>query len=667
MAKKYLNDRDLSWLSFNHRVLEEAAADRVPLLERLKFLAIFSSNLDEFYRVRMPALLALQKVTKRKSGHFTKLINYIHQQQRRFGYILDEVIIPLLKKQNIHFINAEPIPEIIREEVRKIFCNEVAGLLQPVFLKNQPNFFPENNLLYQLVLLEKKRGGIELAVVNIPSKLLPRFFPIAKDDKQYIIFLDDIIREHLDDVFPCARVKSAYNIKITRDADLNLEDDFEKDIAVKIEKKLQSRDFGIGTRLLYEPGIAPRHLKRVLATFHLHKDSAASGGMHHSYKDLFNFPYFDDALRYPLQVPIDIPLQQPTLLEEMALRDLMVHTPYHSYQTVLRYFNEIALDPKVGTIYATFYRIASDSRIAHALISAARNGKKVIVLVELKARFDEANNLRWSKLMKAAGVKIVYSNEQIKVHAKIALAIKKGSKKVYWGLLATGNLNETTAGIYTDHILLTSNTEMLNEVHQLFQFIVRKQKPDATDALIFKHLLVAQFNLHSRFLALIDREISNVKRGISAGITIKLNNIEEATLIKRLYKASAAGVAVQLLVRGICCIKPGVPGLSECITVNRIVDRYLEHGRVFIFENGGNPEVYAGSSDWMIRNIYRRIEVCFPIYDAGIKKQLIEFSRFQLQDNVQAVRIGMNGENIPVEAEGDAVRSQVEIYKYLKK
>lgn len=667
MAKKNLNDRDLSWLSFNHRVLEEAAADRVPLLERLKFLAIFSSNLDEFYRVRMPALLALQKITKRKSGHFTKLTNYIHQQQRRFGYILDEMLIPLLKMHNVHFINTEPIPEIIREDVRKIFCNEVAGLLQPVFLKNQPNFFPENNLLYQLVLLEKKRGGIELAVVNIPSKLLPRFYSITKDDKKYIIFLDDIIRENLEDVFPGTRVKSACNIKITRDADLNLEDDFEKDIAIKIEKKLQSRDLGIGTRLLYEPGIAPRYLKKALDTFHLHKDSAASGGMHHSYKDLFSFPYIDNALRYPVQAPIDIPLQQPTLLEEIGLHDLMVHTPYHSYQTVLRYFNEIALDPKVGTIYATFYRIASDSRIAHALISAARNGKKVIVLVELKARFDEANNLRWSKLMKAAGVKIVYSNEQIKVHAKIALAIKKGRKKAYWGLLATGNLNETTAGIYTDHILLTSNAAMLNEVHQLFQFIVRKQKPDATDTFDFKHLLVAQFNLYSRFLSLIDREISNVKKGLPAGITIKLNNLEEETLIKRLYKASAAGVRVQLLVRGICCLQPGVPGVSEHITVKRIVDRYLEHGRVFIFENAGAPEVFAGSSDWMIRNIYRRIEVCFPIYDQGIKKQLMDIIHIQLQDNMQAVWIGTKGENIPVENVDKAIRSQVKIYEYLKK
>lgn len=666
MARKNFTNRELSWLSFNRRVLEEAASDKVPMLERLKFLSIFSSNLDEFYRVKMPPLLALQKMNKVTGGVFEKVNAVVQEHQKRFGVILDEMIIPELKHLNIYFLNTEPIPEKLCRQVSEIFFTEVAGLLQPVYPGNLQHFFAENNQLYALVILESEKKEGSLALVNIPTQVLPRFYPIKDGEITYIIFLDDIIRNNLQAVFPGRKIKSVSNIKITRDAELFLPDDYNEDIALKIEKQLQKRDKGLATRFLYQPGIPKKHLPEILEKFNLHKNSMVKGGVHHGYKDLAFFPIKNESFLYPVWLPVKPVLMHASLFEEITARDVMVHTPYHDYNTVLRFFNEAAIDPAVEEIYTTFYRIAADSRIAYALISAARNGKKVTVVVELKARFDEANNLRWSKRMKDAGVKIIYSSNNIKVHAKIAMLTRKNPSHPYLGLLATGNLNEGTARYYTDHILLTAHVNVLKELKMLFEFLLKKQKPDQADELPFSHLLVSQFNLHGRFLALIDREIENVKKGLKAGILIKLNNLEEEKLISKLYKASAAGVKIDLVVRGICCLRPGVKGLSEHIRVKRIVDRYLEHGRVFIFENGGQKEVYAGSSDWMIRNIYRRIEVCFPIYDEAIKLQLIEMVGLQLTDNVKATWLDADGQNVPVTGGDRLVRSQEEIYKLLK-
>lgn len=665
MKKKDLINKDLTWLSFNGRVLEEAASPSVPIMERLKFLSIFSSNLDEYYRVKMPPLLALKKIKKKDGGLFNKVSAMVLEQQKRFGYILDDMIIPELKKLNIHFLNKEPIPEKLNKQVSDFFFTEVAGLIQPFYFEQEQTFFAENNQLYALVILEdadKKEG---LAIVNIPTQVLPRFYTIINGNETFVVFLDDIIRNNMHAVFPGKKVKSVFNIKITRDAELNLTEDYNGDIAVKIEKQLQKRDYGFATRFLYQPGIPKRHFPEILAKFNLHKSSMVSGGVHHGLKDLSAFPNKEEALHYPLQDPIVNRLSHDTLFEEITAQDVMVHTPYQHYQTVLRFFNEAAIDPMVEEIFTSLYRIAANSRIAHALISAARNGKKVTVLVELKARFDEANNLQWSKRMKAAGVKIIYSSNNIKVHAKVALVKRIHPTNPFLGLLATGNLNEGTAKYYIDHVLLTANSPMLEELKTLFDFLVKKQKPDLTDKLHFSHLLVSQFNLLKRFLDLIEREIANAKAGLPSGMTIKLNNLEEETLIKAMYKASSAGVTINLLVRGICCLKPGVPGLSENIRVKRIVDRYLEHGRVFRFENAGNPEIYMGSSDWMIRNIYRRIEVCFPVEYEPLKQQLMDILDIQFSDNVQAVWIDKDGQNVPVVKEGKEVRSQEAIYRYL--
>ncbi len=665
MDKKYLTNKDLSWLSFNGRVLEEAASESVPLLERLKFLSIFSSNLDEFYRVKMPPLLALQKIKKKRSTVLSYVNATVLEQQKRFGYILDDLVIPKLKEINIHFLNTEPIPPTLDEQVRDIFFTEVAGLLQPVLFEHTQNFFAGNNQLYALVILEGEDGREKPGIVNIPTQVLPRFYTINKEDKRFIVFLDDIIRDNMKAIFPGKKIKSVFNIKITRDAELNLADDYNEDVAVKIEKQLQKRDYGLATRFLYQPGIPEQHWPEILATFNLQKSSLVEGGVHHGLKDLAYFPVKDEALNYPAWKPVITRINRATLFEEITVQDVMVHTPYRHFNTVLRFFNEAAIDLAVEEIFTTLYRVAADSRIAYALISAACNGKKVTVLVELKARFDEANNLRWSKRMKDAGVKIIYSSNNIKIHAKVALVKRSHPSKPLLGLLATGNLNEGTARYYTDHILLTANYPMLLELKMLFDFLVKKQKPDLADRLNFSHLLVSQFNLRKKFFNLVEREMSNAVAGKKSGIMIKLNNLEEEKLIEKLYKASKAGVKIDLIIRGICCLKPGVPGLSENIRVKRIVDRYLEHGRVFRFENNGNPEIFMGSSDWMVRNIYRRIEVCFPIYHEPLKKELMDILDIQFSDNVQAVWVDAEGRNKPILKEGTPVRSQEAIYRYM--
>lgn len=667
----YFFNRDISWLYFNERVLEEAAKDTVPLLERIRFLSIYSSNLDEFYRVRMPSLMALQKVTKEKNDiPYEEAAALINRQQQAYGRILNNSIKPSLQQLGYTFINDGVVPAAIAATCTRWFFTQAAGLLQPVLLTpGKSDFFPGNNQLYQLVAVVPPAGREQLYLVNIPVESVGRFYktPDPEGEGTYLLFAEDIIAHNLPHLFPGAEIQGAWNIKITRDAELDLLDEYGEDLAEKMEKQLVKRDYGFATRFLYEPGMPLRHLQSLVQQFNLNKASIVEGGKHHNLRDLDALPVADRAPAYPSwpAAPDSLALTNSTLFEQISLRDHIIHTPYQSYDAILRFFNEAAISPEVEEVYTTLYRVASNSRIAQALISAARNGKKVSVLVELKARFDEANNIRWAKKMKAAGVRILYSNNALKVHAKIALVKRKHATLPYLGLLATGNLNETTARFYTDHILLTAHQPMLAEMNQLFAFLTKRKKPEAEDAIAFNHLLVAQFNLQRKFIALIDREIANASAQLPAAITIKLNNLEEEVLIKKLYEASNAGVTITLVVRSICRLVPGVQGMSENITVKRIVDRYLEHGRVFIFHNNGQPEVFMGSADWMNRNVYRRIEVCFPIYDTGIQQQLQQIIALQAADNVQAVWIDTQLHNIPVAAEEPTIRSQEAIYRLL--
>ncbi len=658
-------NRDISWLSFNGMVLEEAARETVPLLERINFLSIFSSNLDEFYRVRIPALLALDKIRKDDRNVYDSVTDIIEVQQQHFGSILNSVIIPALKNERIFLWQDDVIPEKLMPDVSSYFFTQVAGLIRPVLLEEGMDFFPANNQLYLTVSVRQKKQE-KLFLVNVPVNNVPRFFKVSEQEGDYIIFLEDIICRHLPQVFPKGEITGCYNIKITRDAELELSDEYGDDLAEKIEKQLVKRDFGFASRFLYAPGIPLRHLQKIIQLFNLHKASVIEGGRHHNLKDLASIPVERPSLLYPPWPPVPGEISPgESLFDSIEVKDRIVHAPYQSYDTILRFFNEAAIDPSVEEVYTTMYRIAKDSKIAHALISAVTNGKKVSVLVELKARFDEANNIHWAKEMKAAGIRIIYSSNALKVHAKIALIKRKNKKLPFIGLLATGNLNETTARFYTDHILMTAHQPMLAEMEQLFSFLSKRKKVEKEDGIPFHHLLVAQFNLQNRFLELIQREIDLAKQGLPAFITIKMNNLEEEVLIGKLYEASCAGVSIHLIVRSICRVVPGVKDQSENITIKRIVDRYLEHGRIFVFGNNNDPEVFMGSADWMNRNIYRRIEVCFPIYDEQIRKQLQQILALQWKDNVQAVYIDKKLDNVPVKDGLPAVRSQEAIRQLL--
>lgn len=666
-------DRDVSWLSFNERVLLEAAKDNVPLLERINFLSIYSSNLDEFYRVRFPSLLALQKIKKEKDNNDTAQVlqesnDKIKAQLQQYGNILVQQVIPSLKERSIHLIYQENIPAVIKLATQNYFFSQVLAFLQPVDLAKAGDFFPENNKLYMAVVFARQDEQ-KTMIINIPAPPLPRFFDTQADGIRYIVFIDDIIRENLPFIFPGESIKGAHSFKITRDAELDLQDEYEGDIADKIEKQIVKRDQGFATRFLHSPGMPGELLQQFIYAFNLSKASVVEGGTYHNLKDLSSFPVKDEDLRYPKWPAIKKNILSPqSLFNSIALQDIILHPPYHDYGLVLRFFNEAAIDKDVDEIYVTLYRIAGDSRIANALISASRNGKNVTVFVELKARFDEANNIRWAKKLKEAGVRIIYSIPGLKVHAKVALVKKKKDKRTkYYGLLATGNFNESTARFYTDHILMTTNKEILRELELLFIYLAKRKKPDSRSDIEFKHLLVAQFNLQERFIELIDREISYAKQGLPASIIIKLNNLEEKVLINKLYEASNAGVKINLLVRSICKLVPGVQGMSQDIGARRIVDRFLEHGRLFWFNNNGKDELYAGSADWMNRNIYRRVEVCFPIYDDVIKRELKEMLSIQLKDNVQAVIIDEHLNNCEPSQENEVIRSQETIYQMIKR
>ncbi|GAB3904280.1 polyphosphate kinase 1 [Mucilaginibacter boryungensis] len=674
MAEYSYFDRDLSWLSFNGRILLEAANDSVPLMERVNFLAIFSSNLDEFYRVRMPVLSALDNLGRLKdtsAGNNPLLIakQTIQRQQEKYGEILRGGIIPGLLQNKIHLLFNEVIPEEIVPAIEDYFFSQIMAFLQPIELSDKKKLFPQNNQLYLLVTLEYGGKLEKTIILNIPSGELPRFFKVASKGKTYILFIDDIIRHNLGQLFKNEKVTGCYSFKITRDAELDLKDEYSGDLSDQIEEQLQKRDSGIATRFLHQPGIPLRILQLVNENWDIPTSSNVQGGNYHNLKDLFSFPVSIPALYYEkwpaiIYNPAD---ERESIFDRIAIKDQLISTPYQSYGTILRFFNEAALDESVEEIYVTLYRVASDSRIVNALINAAATGKKVTVLIELKARFDEANNLKWAKKMKAAGVDIVYSVTALKVHAKVALVKRRVNDRVkYYGLLATGNFNESTAAFYTDHILMTANGAILREVELLFIFLAKREKPKAPDQIKFRHLLVAQFNLQDRFLAMIDREKNNAAKGLPAAITVKLNNLEEKVLIAKLYEASNAGVKISMIVRSICCLVPGVKGMSENITIKRIVDRYLEHGRVFIFHNNNQPEVYMGSADWMNRNVHRRIEVCFPVYDEQVKAEITSIINLQLQDNQQAVMLNEKIENVPIAAETASVRSQEQIYKLLK-
>lgn len=648
--------RDISWLYFNERVLQQALRDEVPILERLKFLAIFSSNLDEFYRVRVPVLHGLRRLKKKQNRSMKKLNDDVYkqvkkiigQQQKKFGNIISQHIIPSLKAEEIYLFYNEGIPQQFYTEVERYFEDYLRPNLQITALEHI-SFFPANNILYYLVV---GSAGI-LYVVNLSN--IPRFFHAKRSDGDYVIFVDDILKAFLPNALQLNGEQRIYTFKVTRDADLTVDEGLGIDIASALEKELAKRDFGLATRLLYQADFPADRLTMLLKTIGIKKSSAVRGGAYHNLKDFFSFPVRRDELLYPHREPIPLIAVDLSIFEMIERGSLLLHTPYQSYETVVRFFDESANDPEVNALYTSIYRIAEDSRIGHALLKAAQNGKRVYVFVELKARFDETNNIQWAKRLAEAGATVTYSIPHLKVHAKIGLTEREEQgNTTYYGLISTGNLNESTAKIYTDHSLLTKDKEVTADLRALFGFLQERRVKKHPNEIIFRNLLVSHFNLLDAFKMLIDEEITLARAGERGHIMIKLNNIEDEEMITKLYEASQAGVQVDLIVRSICRVVPGVSGLSNNIRIKRIVGRYLEHSRIFYFRNGGKEHLFIGSSDWMVRNLHHRIEVCVPIQNATHKQELKEYLRLQWEDRISAVEIASDGSNMALAANAGA-------------
>lgn len=674
-----LLNRDMSWLGFNLRVLEEAQEIDVPLFERLKFLAIFSSNLDEFFRVRYPEIIALsllkKKTKKAIDYHEANLVQKVQVEIKRqiglFRNILQNSILPELKENGIIFYYEMPVLKEHLPEIREIFLSDILSFIRPIYLDENSgkNFIPKNNHLYFVVTLQKKDEEVlHYAIVNIPSEKIKRFFVLRPlGDYEYVIFLDDIVRENLQYIFPNQQITGSYSIKINRDSELDLAEDYSGNILEKIEKQLKKRDFNPPSRFLFERGM-PLKLQKFLASFfNVGPDEVFSGGRYHNLNDLADFPTFNKNFYYRKRKPLSSPnmMNSGDIFNILAKEDILIHLPYQSYNPVLSFFNQAAVDVNVTEIYITLYRVAAESHIINALISAAKNGKSVTVFIELKARFDEANNIKWSKEMKDAGIKIIYSLPNIKVHTKIAVIKRKGDAKQSFAILSTGNFNETTAQFYTDHLLMTTDSGIIKDLMQLFKFLEVSNVTVDTKKIKFENLLVSKFNMIPALNKLINQEISKAKKGKPALIRMKINNLEEPHIISRLYKASQAGVTIQLLVRSICCLEPGIPGESENITVKRIVDRYLEHSRILIFGTGANTKVFIGSADLMTRNLSHRIEVFVGIKNQECKNELIKYFEIQWKDNDKAVLLLPGLAQKKMHLNGEKYNAQAGIYRYL--
>ena len=680
-AYPYLH-RDISWLYFNERVLQEAKDPDMPLFEKIKFLAIYSNNLGEFFRVRVANLRNLVRVgkkTKRKLDYNPKdvlkrVLKNVTQQQLEFIKIFKHQILPELRKNNINIIRYDELNNEQKKFIDNYIEDEVQPYIEPVLLlKNKIRPFLNNSELYLAILLEDKSAGLaeeneHYALMKIPSKYLPRFIELPSKDGQHdVIILDNIVRRAVKWMFPGFKIKDSFSIKLTRDAELYIDDEFSGNLLEKISKNLKKRNVGPASRLVYD-GEMPSHLLEFLMeSFELDKLDVLPEGRYHNNFDFFKFPDFGmDHLKITPLPPLPYPELTPetSIFDKIKKKDYLVHFPYHTYEPVIRFFEDAARDPYVTEIRIVQYRVAKKSRIMKALMHAAKTGKKVYAFIEIKARFDEEANLNWGKSLEKAGVKVSYSFPGLKVHSKLAMVkrTENGNTHIY-NYLSSGNFHEDTAKIYTDLGFFTHDKRITSEVNQVFSFLESVENVPND----FNHLLVGQFNLRSGLIELIDQEIANAKAGKAARMIIKMNSLEDKEMIIKLYEASQAGVKVKMIVRGLCCLVPGISGLSENIEVISIVDRFLEHSRVFIFHNDGDEKIYISSADWMYRNLSKRIETAFPIYDEDIKKEIKEIIAIQLQDNVKARIIDRNNQNKFKKSKSKGpVRSQTSTYYYYK-
>lgn len=677
--------RDVSWLSFNYRVLLEAEDDTLPVYERIKFLSIYSSNLEEFYEIRVAEHrgVIMKKNFTEESGAeaeevLTEITNEVNRQQREYYRIFSEKILPELNRQNIYLYQGSE-PEPFHEEfVHNFFNEEVFPFLSPVMIQagDIRTFIRDRRLYLVIRMVKKSKRKLEgdqapeyhYALMKIPYAKVPRFIELPQHEgKFYIMFIDDIIRANLANIFPGYIIDSCYSIKISRDADIYLENE-KGNIVESIRKKVKKRKIGALSRFMYDRAMPDDFLSFICEAFGITRDDLVVGGRYLNLQDLAKLP---NPKGKELEQKIPTPMRVPYLDEKGSVfravkkKDILLHFPYQSFDYLIRFLMEAAFDPKVDEIKITQYRVAENSAVINTLVSAAQNGKKVTVFVELKARFDEENNMSTAERMEQAGIRIIYSIPGLKVHAKVAVIIRKdpedGNKRRDFAYLSTGNFNEKTARVYSDMALLTCNDEIITDINKVFAVLEGKMAEPT-----FRHLLVARFNMVPELTRMIHREIEHVKLGRKGRIVLKMNGLHDQNMINELYHASENGVEIDLIVRGICCLVPGQP-YSANIRITRIVDMFLEHSRIWYFYNDGKEDVYLTSADWMRRNLNRRIETAFPILVPEIKQEVIDILKIQMRDNVKACLIDEQlHNNFKHNEEPVKVRSQLAIYEYLK-
>lgn len=677
--KPPLINREISWLYFNERVLQEAADKSVPLIERLRFLAIFSSNLDEFYRVRVATLtrlLALNQNAKTILGFNPKKVlnqikNIVVKLERRFDYLYEHEIIPELEAAKVFIINEQQLNASRGDFVRDHFRRKILSSLVPIMLdfEDQSRAFPEltDQRIYFYVRLTFK-NKVKYALLQNPTSLFSRFLVLPEDEgMKFTILLDDMIRYCLEDLFFLFEFDKieAYTFQLTRDAELDLEMSVSDEFVVALEKSLQQRGKGRPMRLLYDNEMPADMLSLLVNKIGLSTDALIPGSRYQHFKDFINFPNLGDKnLEYPPMPRLMLKGMTlgKSIFSQMSQRDYLVSLPYQAFDYIVHFLREAAIDPKVQEISICLYRLAENSSVINALINAARNGKKVNCLIELKARFDEEANIFWSNKMINGGVNVNIGMLEYKVHAKICLISRlEKSKLVYYANLATGNFNEKTARTYADHSLFTVDPLITRDLKKLFKGLGKMKFYRG-----YKAIIASPLETRDKLYELIDKEIAFAEEGKEASIILKMNSLTDEQMIQKFYEASNAGVKIQMIIRGICCLVPGVPNYSENITVRSIVDRYLEHARVWIFGNNGDELIFLASADLMTRNIDRRVEVGFPIFDPQIKKEIRDIIDIQLRDNTKARIIDQENSNKYLGTRQKIRHSaQNDIYNYL--
>lgn len=674
-------DREISWLNFNERVLQEAADNDVKLLDRIRFLGIFSNNLDEFFRVRYASIrrLAMDSKGKRilESGLEAKellseITKIVIEQQSKSLKVLAQIQ-SQLTDENIHIINEKHLNKEQEIFVKDFFAHKVSSDLITIILNDLAEF-PLLGDTHGYLAIKLKMAGVKpqakkkvrYALIEIPNHI-SRFVVLPeRDGKQYIMHLDDVIRYNLDQIFSIFNYESisAHMIKVTRDAELDFDSDLHKSFLEKISTSVRDRRIGEVVRFVYDSEMEQDTLDFFLEKMQIEGvDSIIPGGRYHNRRDYMSFPTLgrtDLMFQKVNPLPVEGLGFGNSIISQLKKKDYLIHTPYQSFSYIVRFLREAALDPKVTTIKITLYRLAKNSQIISSLINAAKNGKKVVVQIELQARFDERSNINYAEQLQTEGIQLIFGVKGLKVHSKICLVERLESKKVrYYGFISTGNFNESTAKLYTDVTLMTAHQKIMKEVNKVFDFFEVNYKVQR-----YKHLITSPHYTRNRFNQLIDREVQNAIAGKPAYIKLKMNSLSDKKMIDKLYHASRAGVKIQLIVRGICCLIPGVPGMSDNIEAISIVDNLLEHSRIYIFGNNDEPEIYISSADWMTRNIDERVEVSCPVYDDEIKQQFLDIFETYWKGNVKVRIHEQSLSNRYRNQDGEKFRAQFEMYKY---